>query len=159
TFWPGSKVASGRAHPTAATKGKVPSAARRSARLPDRTRLAPHKRNRRQGEPQAAARYLCVGRARDITSLRQACEAVRSAGPPCRLPCCVHAVTESIFKRFAARYTVAPATDWSGGLRLVFDIETDGLLNNATKVHCIVVGDLDRDEIAAYDPTEIAAAL
>ena len=64
-----------------------------------------------------------------------------------------------MFKRIAAHYIVAPAADWSGGLRLVFDIETDGLLDNATMVHCIVVGDLDHDEIHTYGPSEITAAL
>jgi DNA polymerase I-like protein with 3'-5' exonuclease and polymerase domains len=71
----------------------------------------------------------------------------------------VNAVTESMFKRIAARYIVAPTVGWSGGLRLAFDIEADELLGNATKIHCIVVGDLDHDEITAYGPTEISAAL
>jgi DNA polymerase I-like protein with 3'-5' exonuclease and polymerase domains len=48
---------------------------------------------------------------------------------------------------------------WNGGLRLAFDIEADELLGNATKIHCIVLGDLDHDEITAYGPTEISAAL
>ena len=32
-------------------------------------------------------------------------------------------------------------------MRLVFDIETDGLLPDVTKVHCIVLKDLDTNEV------------
>ena len=40
-----------------------------------------------------------------------------------------------------------------------FDAETDGLLDAATKVHCIVIADLDSDRIDEYGPDQIAAAL
>jgi len=43
--------------------------------------------------------------------------------------------------------------------RLVFDVEADNLLDAATKVHCIVVADLDSDRIDEYGPTQITAAL
>jgi DNA polymerase I len=66
---------------------------------------------------------------------------------------------KSPFECIAARYTVAPTTSWSGGLRLAFDIEADGLLDTVAKIHCIVVADLDRDEITEYGQTEITAAL
>ena len=45
------------------------------------------------------------------------------------------------------------------GLRLVFDVEANGLLDVATTVHCIIVTDLDSDQIDAYGPEQINAAL
>ena len=51
----------------------------------------------------------------------------------------------SIFARLASRYIVPAAAAGSGGLRLAFDIEANGLLDAATKVHCIVIADLDSD--------------
>jgi DNA polymerase I-like protein with 3'-5' exonuclease and polymerase domains len=47
----------------------------------------------------------------------------------------------------------------TGSLRLVFDAEADGLLDVATKVHCIVIANLDQDEVSVYGPTEVSAAL
>jgi hypothetical protein len=64
----------------------------------------------------------------------------------------------SRFKRIAARYIV-PASTPSSGLRLAFDAEADGFVDQATKVHCIVVANLDSEEIDAYGPDRIAAAL
>jgi DNA polymerase-1 len=58
-----------------------------------------------------------------------------------------------------ARPYIIPAEHKPGGLRLVFDIETDGLLDSATTVHCIVIAALDSDEIFEYGPTQITAAL
>jgi DNA polymerase-1 len=64
----------------------------------------------------------------------------------------------SAFERIAARYIV-PASTKRGGLRLAFDIEADGLLDNATRLHCIVIADLDRDHVEACGPGQIPAAL
>ena len=64
----------------------------------------------------------------------------------------------SIFRRLAARFIV-PATIETTGLRLVFDIEADALLENATVIHCIVVADLDSDRTDEYGPDQIPAAL
>ena len=64
----------------------------------------------------------------------------------------------SIFTRLAARYII-PANTAASGLRLVFDIETDGLLNSVTKVHCVVIIDLDTGEIFEYGHDQIDAAL
>jgi DNA polymerase-1 len=64
----------------------------------------------------------------------------------------------SRFKHLAARYIV-PARTTNGGLRLVFDVEADGLVEQATKAHCIVVADLDSEELVEYGPDQIAAAL
>jgi len=36
--------------------------------------------------------------------------------------------------------------------RLVFDIETDGLLDTITKIHCIHVYDIDQDKMIHYNP-------
>jgi DNA polymerase I-like protein with 3'-5' exonuclease and polymerase domains len=57
-----------------------------------------------------------------------------------------------------ARSFIIPAEHKPGGLRLVFDIETNGL-DTATTVHCIVIADLDGEEIFEHGPTEIATAL
>jgi hypothetical protein len=43
--------------------------------------------------------------------------------------------------------------------RLLFDIETDGLLHQATKVHCIGITDVDTGVESSYGPFESAAAL
>jgi DNA polymerase I-like protein with 3'-5' exonuclease and polymerase domains len=64
-----------------------------------------------------------------------------------------------VFASIAAPFIVAPAADMTGILRLVFDIEANGLLGSATKAHCIVIENLDCDEVNAYGPTEIDAAL
>jgi DNA polymerase I-like protein with 3'-5' exonuclease and polymerase domains len=42
---------------------------------------------------------------------------------------------------------------------LVFDCETDGLYDQATKVHCIVIYDLNLKQTFSYGPDSIAAAL
>jgi hypothetical protein len=65
----------------------------------------------------------------------------------------------SLFKSLAAPYIVPSTAGESSGLRLAFDIEADGLLDNATKAHCIVIANLDQDESNAYGPAEISAAL
>src|SRR5262245_39596515 len=50
------------------------------------------------------------------------------------------------FLRLASRYVISTAAK-ATGTRLVFDIETDGLREAATRIHCIVVADLDRNRI------------
>ena len=47
----------------------------------------------------------------------------------------------------------------AGGLRLVFDIEADDLLDAASRMHCVVIGELDSDRIDEYGPEQIPAAL
>ena len=63
-----------------------------------------------------------------------------------------------IFCRLAARYIIAASSE-PAGLRVAFDIETDGLLETATKIHCIVIVDLDSDRIDEFGPDQIDAAL
>jgi DNA polymerase-1 len=58
-----------------------------------------------------------------------------------------------------ARPFIAPAGERGEGLRLVFDIETDGLFDAVTKVHCIVVAELDSERIDEYGRDQIPAAL
>jgi hypothetical protein len=58
-----------------------------------------------------------------------------------------------------ARALIQPAKTRSEGLRLVFDIESDGLLDAATVVHCIVVADLDSDRVDAFGPGLIKEGL
>ena len=42
---------------------------------------------------------------------------------------------------------------------IIFDIETDGLLEEATKVHCIVMFDTESEFTSKFGPTEIKGAL
>jgi DNA polymerase I-like protein with 3'-5' exonuclease and polymerase domains len=56
---------------------------------------------------------------------------------------------------YIAKPFIVPATAKSDGLRLVFDAETNGLLDTVTTVHCIVVRDLDRDQVDEYGPGQI----
>jgi DNA polymerase-1 len=42
---------------------------------------------------------------------------------------------------------------------LIFDIETDGLLEDVTKVHCIVIQNVVTGHVSAYDPTQLDVAL
>jgi hypothetical protein len=46
-----------------------------------------------------------------------------------------------------------------GGLRWVFDVEADELLDKATVIHCVVISNLDTDEIFEYGPRQIPEAL
>jgi DNA polymerase I-like protein with 3'-5' exonuclease and polymerase domains len=63
-----------------------------------------------------------------------------------------------IFLRLAKQYIIpATATPDPARLRLAFDIESDGFA--ATKIHCIVVGDLDSGHISEFGPDQIEAAL
>jgi hypothetical protein len=64
----------------------------------------------------------------------------------------------SKFVDIAARYVIS-ATSKSGRLRLAFDIEADGLVDDATKLHCIAIADLDNNKVDAYGPHQIDAAL
>lgn len=64
-----------------------------------------------------------------------------------------------LFANIAARYIKQPQEPRSGGLRLAFDVEADGLLDTATKIHCICIVDLDSNDAAEYGPAEILAAL
>ena len=36
-------------------------------------------------------------------------------------------------------------------MTLVFDLETDGLLNDATKIHCIAIYDSETDQTTSYN--------
>jgi len=42
---------------------------------------------------------------------------------------------------------------------LIGDIETDGLLDTATKVHCLVLQDAETEEVYSYGPNEIQEGL
>jgi DNA polymerase I-like protein with 3'-5' exonuclease and polymerase domains len=61
------------------------------------------------------------------------------------------------FKQIASRYIV-PGAARGGGLRLVFDTEADGLLDDATVVHFVVANDVDSNQVDEYGE-QIAAAL
>jgi DNA polymerase III epsilon subunit-like protein len=42
---------------------------------------------------------------------------------------------------------------------LVFDLETDNLYDKVTKIHCMVIYDINRDETTTYGPDSINAGL
>ncbi len=42
---------------------------------------------------------------------------------------------------------------------LVFDLESDGLYDNVTVIHCIVIHDIQTNQTHKYGPTDITAAL
>jgi DNA polymerase I len=65
----------------------------------------------------------------------------------------------ALFKHLAARYIIPAAVTKGGGLCVAFDIEADGLLDTATKLHCVVVANLDTDEVNKYGPDRIGTAL
>ena len=65
----------------------------------------------------------------------------------------------STFVNLARRYIIPAASVRSDKLRLVFDIEANGFLDNATKAHCIVIADLDSDQVDEYGPDQIIDAL
>jgi DNA polymerase I len=62
------------------------------------------------------------------------------------------------FLRLASRYVI-PAAAKVVGKRFVFDIETNGLLETVTRIHCIVVADLDSDRVDEFGPDQIDAGL
>jgi RecA-family ATPase/DNA polymerase I-like protein with 3'-5' exonuclease and polymerase domains len=62
------------------------------------------------------------------------------------------------FLRLASRYVV-PAIGKGEGLRLAFDIETDGLLETVTRIHCIVIINLDSGRVVEFGPDRIDAGL
>jgi DNA polymerase I len=58
-----------------------------------------------------------------------------------------------------ARPCIAPGTVTPGLLRVACDIETNGLLNTVSKVHCLVIAELDTDKVYECGPQEIEAGL
>jgi hypothetical protein len=62
-----------------------------------------------------------------------------------------------IFQRIAARYIAPAKTVPRAGA--VFDVESNGLLNTATKIHCITIVPLDSDRPHEYGPNKISAGL
>jgi RecA-family ATPase/DNA polymerase I-like protein with 3'-5' exonuclease and polymerase domains len=58
-----------------------------------------------------------------------------------------------------ARPFIMPASERGEGLRLIFDLESDGLLDTVTRIHCIIIGDLDSDDVHEYGPDQISDAL
>ena len=63
-----------------------------------------------------------------------------------------------LFVQLARPFIVSASTPGEG-LRLIFDLESDGLLEAVTRVHCIVIGELDTNRVYEYGPERIADAL
>ena len=62
-----------------------------------------------------------------------------------------------IFQRIARRFIIPATAVKCDGFRSAFDIEGNGL--HATKLHCIVIVDLDSEQIYQYGPGQIDDAL
>jgi RNase_H superfamily len=71
-------------------------------------------------------------------------------------------VADPRHKRFCLRaknFIIRATAPRVAGLRLAFDIEANGLLEAATTIHCVVIADLDTDQIDQFGPDQIDAAL
>jgi DNA polymerase-1 len=66
--------------------------------------------------------------------------------------------TRTLFAQLARPFII-PASGHSEGLHLIFDLESDGLLDTVTRVHCIVIADPDSDCVHEYGPSQITDAL
>jgi hypothetical protein len=60
---------------------------------------------------------------------------------------------------YLARPFIHPATVPITGPRALFDIESNGLLDKASKAHCIVISDLDSDRVEEFGPEQIEKGL
>jgi DNA polymerase I-like protein with 3'-5' exonuclease and polymerase domains len=58
-----------------------------------------------------------------------------------------------------AKPFIMPAGAPGEGLGVIFDLESDGLLEAVTCVHCIVISELGNDRVHEYGPDRIAEAL
>jgi DNA polymerase-1 len=65
----------------------------------------------------------------------------------------------TLFEQLARPFIMPAAGDRAEGLRLIFDIEANGLLDTATEVWCVVIADVDIDRVWEYGPNKISAAL
>jgi hypothetical protein len=54
---------------------------------------------------------------------------------------------------------IRPAAAKQQGPRLLFDTESDGLLDTATKLHCIAIVDIDSERVEIFGPDKIAEGL
>src|SRR5215469_16674258 len=64
----------------------------------------------------------------------------------------------NIFQRLGGRFII-PATIPAPDNGAVFDIEGDGLLDTITRLHCIVITELNCDRVHEYDHEHIEAGL
>jgi DNA polymerase I-like protein with 3'-5' exonuclease and polymerase domains len=64
-----------------------------------------------------------------------------------------------MFTSLARRYIANGGTAGARGLRLAIDVEANGLLADASRIHCVVVAGIDDDSLEAYGPDQIPAAL
>ena len=64
----------------------------------------------------------------------------------------------ALFAQLAKPF-IMPAGAPGEGLAVIFDLESDGLLEVVTRIHCIVIGELDSDRVHEYGPDQIVDAL
>ena len=60
------------------------------------------------------------------------------------------------FPSLISKFPLKPSTDKK---HLIFDIETNGFYNEVTKVFCIVIYDVNTEQITSYGPNNIAGAI
>src|SRR5262245_23134292 len=70
-----------------------------------------------------------------------------------------HPYTREMFEWLAKPFIIPPTDEHLEELRLVFDLEADGLLESVTKIHCIVISAVDSDRVYEYGPRQIDEAL
>ena len=44
-------------------------------------------------------------------------------------------------------------------MKLIFDLETDGLLPELTKIHCLVAKDIETNQVYSYRPDKVEDGL
>ena len=44
-------------------------------------------------------------------------------------------------------------------MRYVFDVETNGLLNSLSKIHCLVLINIDTEKVLSFRPNEVEVGL
>ena len=70
-----------------------------------------------------------------------------------------HPYARGMFEWLAKPFIIPPTDEHLEELRLVFDLEADGLLESVTKIHCIVISAVDSDRVYEYGPGQIDEAL
>jgi hypothetical protein len=90
--------------------------------------------------------------------LRRAKPRTAKRPKPAPIPAEATSYARTLFAQLARPFII-PASARAEGLRLIFDLESDGLLEAVTHVHCIVIGELDTDRVHEYGPGRITDAL
>jgi DNA polymerase I-like protein with 3'-5' exonuclease and polymerase domains len=91
-------------------------------------------------------------------STRRAKPRVAKRPKPAPVPAEATSYAHALFVQLARPFII-PAGTHEEGLHLIFDLESDGLLEVVSRVHCIVIDELDSDRKYEYGPGHIPDAL